>query len=257
MKRKPFCSLGILLCIAVLALAVANPAESRRAAPDLVGLAVVGDLVIVGKLLAAEGKVDPQTRTMYTDVIVEVVKVIRNVTDQKVKVGSTINFRQIGGEIGNRKTDLIGEAEFHKEEIGNLLLLSLKRPRPRATPWGRRGFDTIFDVFGGEHGKYTIKVKNKVPMVYLFWLERPNEEIGLPLDLVLELMNMAITVASKNPVKNPKTPGEIPAEIRFKFRRLSSLEKSIRKLAMDRVPEAVITAISREEIARVKQELGL
>ena len=217
LSRKPFRSLGILLCIAVLALTVVNSAESLRAAPDLVGLAVVGDLVIVGKLLSAEGKVDPQTRIMYTDVIVEVQKVIRNVTDQKVKVGSTINFRQIGGEIGNRKMDLVGEAEFRKEEIGNLLLLSLKRPRPRATPWSREGFDTIFDVFGGEDGKYTIKIKDNVPMVKLFWLERPGEEIELPLGLVLEMMNMAIKVASKNPVKNPKTFGEVPAEIIFKF----------------------------------------
>ncbi|MFQ6116077.1 MAG: hypothetical protein ACE5NG_18610, partial [bacterium] len=179
------------------------------------------------------------------------------VTDQEVKVGSTINFRQIGGEIGDRKMDLVGEAEFRKEEMGDLLLLSLKRPRPRATPWSRMGFDTIFDVFGGEHGKYTIKIKDDVPMVQLFWLERPGEEIGLPLDMVLEMMNMAVKVASKNPVKNPKTFGEVPAEIIFKFRRISSLEKSIRKLAMDRVPEAVIIEIARAEIARVKEELGL
>ena len=141
-------------------------------------IAAMGDLVIVGKLLAAEGKVDPQTHVMYTDVIVEVQKVIRNVTDQEVKVGSTINFRQIGGEIGNRKTDFIGEAEFRKEETGDLLLLSLKRPNPE----------------------------------------------------------------------------EIPADIRFKYRRLRNLERSIRRLAMDGLPEAVIIAISREEIARVKGE---
>jgi len=223
----------------------------------LIDIAAMGDLIIVGKLLAAEGKVDPQTRVMYTDVIVEVVQVIRNITDQEVKVGSTINFRQIGGQIGNHRSEIVDEAKFYKEEIGNLLLLSLKRPNPRATPWGRRGFDTIFEVFGGEYGKYTIKIKDDVPMVHLFWLERPDSEIGLPLDTVLEIMNMAITVASKNPVKNPKTLEDIPAEVRFKFSRLRNLERSIRKLAMDRVPEAVIIAISREETARVKGELGL
>ena len=249
-------SVKCLICIAVLALTVANPAESRFA-PSLTTIAIAGDLVIVGKLLAAEGKVDPQTDIMYTDVIVEVVKVIRNVTDQKVKVGSTINFRQIGGEIGDRKMELVGEAEFRKEEIGNLLLLSLKRPRTRATPWGRRGFDTIFDVFGGEYGKYTIKIKENIPMVHLFWLERHGEEVGLPLDMVNELMNMAITVASKNPVKKPKTPEEIPAEIRFMFRRLKNLERLIRQLAMDGLPEAIIIAMSRAEIAQVKQELDL
>lgn len=68
---------------------------------------------------------------------------------------------------------------------------------------------------------------------------------------------MALAIASQNPVKKPKTPEEIPAEIRFKFGRLKNLEKSIRKLAMDRLPEAVIIAISREETARVKGELGL
>jgi len=170
LSRKPFCSLGILLCIAVLALTVVNQAESSTFAPYLTTIAIAGDLVLEGKLLAAEGKIDPQTRIMYTDVIVEVVKVIRNVTDQEVKVGSTINFRQIGGEIGGRRTRIIGEAQFRKEEIGNLLLLSLKRSNP-ATLWGKEGFDTIFDVFGGEHGKYTIKIKDDVPMVQLFWLE--------------------------------------------------------------------------------------
>ena len=153
--------------------------------------------------------------------------------------------------------DIIGEAEFRKEEIGNLLLLSLKRPNPEATPWGRLGFDTIFEVFGGEYGKYTIKIEDNVPMVQLFWLERPNEEIGLPLDMVLEIMNMAIIVASKMPVKNPQNPEEIPADIRFKYRRLTNLERSIRRLAMDGLPEAVIIAISREETARVKGELDL
>jgi hypothetical protein len=246
-----------LICIAVFALTVANPAESRSVMPDLVGFTVVGDLVIVGKLLAAEGKVDAQTRAVYTDVIIEVVQVIDDRTEQEIKVGSTINFRPLGGQIGNRKSEIVGEAEFGKEEIGNLLLLSLRRPHPRATAGGRKGFYTIFDVFGGEAGKYTIKIKDDVPMVHLFWRERRDAEIGLPLDLVLELMNMAITVASKSPVKHPKAFGEVPAEVVFKFRRISSLEKSIRKLAADRTPEAVITVIARAEIARVKQELGL
>ena len=48
-----------LLWITILALVVVNQVESDiRVAPDVVGLAVGGELVIVGKLLAAEEKVD-------------------------------------------------------------------------------------------------------------------------------------------------------------------------------------------------------
>ena len=57
-----------LICIAVLALVVVNQAESRvRVAPDVVGLAVGGELVIAGKLLAAEEKADTQIQVQYTD----------------------------------------------------------------------------------------------------------------------------------------------------------------------------------------------
>lgn len=42
-----------LICIAVLALTGINPAESFRASAYLVDIAAMGDLVIVGKLLAA------------------------------------------------------------------------------------------------------------------------------------------------------------------------------------------------------------
>ena len=247
-----------LICIAVFALTVMNPAASFRSREYFVSIAVMGDLVIVGKLLAVEGKMDAQTRVGHTDVIVEVVQVIQNRTEQEVEVGSTINFRPLGGQIGNHRMTIIGEATFDKGEIGNLVLLSLKRPDPRVTTNSRRGFDTIFDVFGGAHGKYTVRIKNnKVPMVHAFWSERRDKEIGLPLDLVLELMNMAIKVVSKNPVKNPKTPEEIPAEVAFKGKRLTSLEQSIRKLASDGLPETAIIPIARAEIARVKQELGL
>ncbi|MCZ6676219.1 MAG: hypothetical protein O7E52_03105 [Candidatus Poribacteria bacterium] len=258
-KQMKNVNVKCLICIIVFALTVVNQAESERAAPDLVSLAVVGELVIVGKLLAAEvivGKLDDQTQVVYTDVIVEVVQVIRNTTEQEIKVGSTINFRPLGGQIGNRKGGIVGDAEFGKEEIGNLLLLSLIRPH-RATAGGKMGFDTIFDVFGGEDGKHTIKIKDNVPMVHLFWMERRDAEIGLPLDWVLELMNTAITLASKSPVQNPKTPDDVPAEVKFKFRRLSSIEKSVRQAAWDGLSEARIIRIARAELARVKEELGL
>ena len=112
-----------LICIAVLALVVVNQAESCvRVAPDVVGLAVGGELVIVGKLLAAEEKADAQIQVQYTDVLVEVVQVIRNITEQEIKVDATINFRLPSSPIGYGRF----EAEFSKEEIGNLLLLSLK-----------------------------------------------------------------------------------------------------------------------------------
>ena len=173
-----------LICITVLVLTVVNQAESHFA-PDLVSLAAGGHLIIVGKLLEAEGKVDAQTRILYTDVIVEVVQVIRDTTEQEITVGSTVNFRPLGGQIDNHWQGIIGEAEFSKEEVGNLLLLSLKRPHPRTTAGGRRGFDTIFDVLGGEHGKHTVKIKDNVPMVHLFGLKRRGVEIGLPLDWVL------------------------------------------------------------------------
>ncbi len=260
-----------LICIAVLALVVNQAKSSIQTAADIVDLSG-GYLIIVGKLLAAEGKVDAQTRVWYTDVTVEVVQVFRNITEREIEVGSTVNFRSIGGQIGNHKHELIGEAEFNKEEIGDLLLLSLRRPDPRGTPWARKGFDTIFDVYGGEHGKHTIKIKDDVPMVYLFgmkhWSVDPQFprghkdryrglEVGLPLEWVLEVMNMAITVRSRNPVKNPKTLEDIPTEVKFQFRRLRSLEKSVRRLARDGMPEAVIIGIAREELARIKAELDL
>lgn len=260
-----------LICIAVLALVVVNQAESLRTATDIVGLSR-GHLIIVGKLLAAEGKKDAQTRVLHTDVTVEVVRVFRNITEREIKVGSTVNFRPIGGQIGNHWEGIIGEAEFSKEEIGDLLLLSLKRPNPQGTPWTRKGFDTIFDVYGGEHGKHTVKIKDDVPMVYLFgmkhWITDPQFprghkdryrglEVGLPLEWVLEVMNMAITVRSRNPVKNPKTLEDIPAEVKFQFRRLKSLEKWVRQAARDGMPEAVVNGIAREELARIKAELDL
>ena len=260
-----------LICIAVLALVVVNHAESHFA-PDLVSLSVGGELVIVGKLLTAEGKMDAQTQVLYTDVTVEVVQVIRNTTEREITVSSTVNFRPFGGQIGNHWEGIIGGAEFSKEEIGDLLLLSLRRPYPRGTPWARKGFDTIFDVFGGESGKHTVKIKDDVSMVYLsgmkHWVVDPQFprghkdhyrglEIGLPLDWVLEVMNMAITLASQSPVQKPKTREDIPAEVKVKFRRLKSVEKSIRKLAGDGVPEAVIIGIAREDLARVKAELDL
>ena len=63
-----------LLCITILALVVVNQAESDiRVAPDVVGLAVGGELVIVGKLLAAEEKADAQIQVQYTDGVAEVV----------------------------------------------------------------------------------------------------------------------------------------------------------------------------------------
>ena len=263
-----------LICIAVLALVVANQAESCvRVAPDVVGLAIGGELVIVGKLLAAEEKADAQIQVQYTDVLVEVVQVIRNITEQEIKVGAPINFRLPSSPIGYGRF----EAEFSKEEIGDLLLLSLKRPHPRTTAGRRKGFDTIFDVFGGDHGKHTVRIKDDVPMVYLFGLKRRivnpqlrrsrnrrlhkdrylELEIGLPLDWILEVMNMAITVDSMNPVKNPKAPEDIPAEIRFQYERLRSLEKLVRKLAWDGRSEAAIIKIARKELARVKEELDL
>lgn len=261
-----------LICIVVLALVIVNQAKSSiRAAADIVDLSG-GHLVIVGKLLAAEGKKDAQTQVLHTDVTVEVVQVFRNITEREITVGSTVNFRPIGGRVGNHWEGIIGEAEFSKEEIGDLLLLSLRRPRPRATPWARKGFDTVFDVYGGENGKHTVKIKDDIPMVYLHglkhWIVDPQFprghkdhyrglEVGLPLEWVLEVMNMAITVRSRNPVKNPKTFADIPAEVKFQFRRLRSLEKLVRKLARDGIPEAVIIGIAREEIARVKEELDL
>ena len=263
-----------LLCITIFALVVVNQAESDvRVAPDVVGLASGGELVIVGKLLAAEEKVDAQIQAQYTDVIIEVDQVIRNITEQGIKVGSTINFRLPSVPIGYGRF----EAEFSKEEVGDLLLLSLKRPHPRTTVGGRKGFNTIFDVYGGDYGKHTIRIKDDVPMVYLFGLKRrivnpqfqrsrnrrlhrdryQELEIGLPLDWVLAVMNMAITVDSRNPVQNPKAPGDIPAEIRFQYERLRSLEKSVRKLARDGRSEAVIIRNARKELARVKEELDL
>ena len=263
-----------LICIAVLALVVVNQAESCvRVAPDVVGLAVGGELVIVGKLLAAEEKADAQIQVQYTDVLVEVVQVIRNITEQEIKVGATINFRLPSSPIGYGRF----EAEFSKEEIGDLLLLSLKRPHPRTTAGRRKGFDTIFDVFGGDHGKHTVRIKDDLPMVYLFGLKRRivnpqlrrsrnrrlhkdrylELEIGLPLDWILEVMNMAITVDSMNPVKNLKFPEDIPTEIKFQYERLRSLEKLVRKLARDGRSEAAIIKIARKELARVKKELDL
>ena len=168
-----------LICIAVLALVVNQAKSSIQTAADIVDLSG-GHLIIVGKLLAAEGKVDAQTRVWYTDVTVEVVQVFRNITEREIEVGSTVNFRSIGGQIGNHKHELIGEAEFNKEEIGDLLLLSLRRPDPRGTPWARKGFDTIFDVYGGEHGKHTIKIKDDVPMVYLFGMKHWSVDPQFP-----------------------------------------------------------------------------
>ena len=263
-----------LLCITILALVVVNQTEGDiRVAPDVVGLAVGGELVIVGKLLAAEEKADTQIRVQYTDVVVEAVQVIRNITEQEIKVGSTINFRLPSVPIGYGRF----EAEFSKEEVGGLLLLSLRRPHPRTTSGRRKGFDTIFDVYGGDHGKHTIKIEDDVPMVYLFGLKRrivnpqfersrnrrlhidryQKLEIGLPLDWILAVMNMAITVDSMNPVQNPKAPGDIPAEIRFQYEQLRSLEKLVRKLAWDGRSEAAIIKTARKELAQVKKELGL
>ena len=257
MKRRLFCRLAILFFAAGFALTVTNKAESFRAREYLVSIATLGDLVLVGKLLAAEGKQDVQSGIVHTDVTVEVVQVIRNIMEQEVEVGSTINFRPLGGQIGNHRLLIVDEAKFDKEEIGKMLILSLKRPSPRMTANTRKGFDTVFDVFGGEYGKYTITTKNGVPMVNAFWLERRDEDIGLPLDLVLELMDMAVKVVSENPVLNPKTPAEVVEEVKMKYRRLIRLEESIRKLATDDLPEEVIIAISRAESARVKQELEL
>ncbi len=266
--------MGCLICITILALVVVNQVESDvRAVPDVVGLAVGGELVVVGKLLAAEKKVDVQIQVQYTEVVVEVVQIIRHITEQEIKVGSTINFRLPDAPIGYGRF----EAEFSKEEIGNLLLLSLKRPHPRTTEGRRKGFDTIFDVYGGDHGKHTIKIKDDVPMVYLFGLKRrvvdpqfrrsrnrrshkdqyQELEIGLPLDWVLEVMNMAIIVHARNPVKNPKAPEDIPTEIRFQYERLRSLEKLVRKLARDGRSEASIIKTARKELGQVKEELGL
>ena len=263
-----------ILCITILALVVVNQAESDvRVAPDVVGLAIGGELVVVGKLLATKEKADVQIQVQYTDVVVEVVQIIRNVTKQEIKVGFTINFRLPSAPIGYGGF----EAEFSKEEVGDLLLLSLKRPHPRTTAGRRKGFDTIFDVYGGDHGKHTIRIKDDVPMVYLFGLKRrivnpqfqrsrnrrlhrdryQELEIGLPLDWVLEVMNMAITVDSRNPVQNPKALGDIPAEIRFQYKQLRSLEKLVRKLARDNRSEAAIIKTARKELARVKKELDL
>ena len=114
-------------------------------------------------------------------------------------------------------------------------------------------------------------------MVYLFGLKRRVEdpqfrrsrnrrlhidryqelEIGLPLNWVLEVMNMAITVNTRNSVKNPKAPGGIPAEIRFQYKRLRSLEKLVCKLAWDGRSEASIIKTARKELGQVKEELDL
>lgn len=267
-KRMKNVDVKCLLCITIFTLVVVNQAESDvRAAPDVVGLAVGGELVIVGKLLAAEEKADAQLQVQYTDVVVEVVQVIQNVTEQKIKIGSTINFRLPSAPIGYGRF----EAEFSKEEVGDLLLLSLKRPHPRTTAGRRKGFNTIFDVYGGDYGKHTIRIKDDVPMVYLFGLKRrivnpqfqrsrnrrlhrdryQELESGLPLDWVLAVMNMAITVDSRNPVQNPKAPGDIPAEIRFQYARLRSLEKLVRKLAWDGRSEATVVKTARQELTRV------
>ena len=261
-----------LICIAVLVVAV-NQAESDvRVAPDVVGLAVGGELVIVGKLLAAGEKTEAPTQVQYTDVSVEIVQVIRNITEQEIKIGSTINFRIPGEPIGYGRF----EAEFSNEEIGDFLLLSLRRPHPRTTAGRRKGFDTIFDVLGRNHGKHTVRIKHDLPMVYLFGLKRRVQdpqfrrsrnrrlhidryqelEIGLPLDWVLEVMNMAIVVDARNPAKNPKSPEDIPAEIKLQYERLSSLEKLIRKLAWDGRSEASIIRTARKELARAKKELN-
>ena len=263
-----------LLCITLLALIVVNQTESDvRVAPDVVGLAVGGELVIVGKLLAAEEKADAQIQVQYTDVVVEVIQVIRNITEQGIKVGSTINFRLPSAPIGYGRF----EAKFSKEEISDLLLLSLRRPHPRTTSGRRKGFDTIFDVYGGDHGKHTVRIEDDLPMVYLFGLKRrvanpqfrqsrnrrlhidryQELEIGLPLDWVLEVMNMAITVNARNPAKNPKSPEDIPVEIRFQYERLRSLEKLVRKLAWDGRSEATIIKTARKELVRVKKELDI
>ena len=267
-------SVQCLLCVTILALVVVNQAESDiRVAPDVVGLAVGGELVIVGKLLAAEEKADAQTQVQYTDVIVEVVQIIRNITERERKVGSAINFRLPSVPIGYGRF----EAEFSKEEVGDLLLLSLRRPHPRTTAGRRKGFDTIFDVHGGDHGKHTVRIEDDVPIVYLFGLKRRVEnpqfrrsrnrrlhidryqelEIGLPLDWVLEVMNMAITVHARNPAKNPKSPEDIPAEIKFQYKRLKGLEKLVRKLARDGRSEASIIKTARKELGQVKEELDL
>ena len=209
----------------------------------------------------------------YTDVIVEVVQVIRNIIEQEVKVGSTINFRLPSKPVGYGRF----EAEFSKEEVGDLLLLSLRRPHPRTTAGRRKGFDTIFDVYGGDHGKHTVRIKDDLPMVYLFGLKRRVKdpqfrrsrnrrlhkdryqelEIGLPLDWVLDVMDMAIAVDGRNPAKNPKSPEDIPVEIKLQYERLRSLEKLIRKLAWDGRSEASIIRTARKELVRVKKELDL
>ncbi len=263
-----------LLCITILALVVVNQAEGDvRVAPDVVGLAVGGELVIVGQLLAAEEKADAQLQMQYTNVVVEVAQVIRNITEQEIKVGSTINFRLPDIPIGYGRF----EAEFSKEEVGDLLLLSLKRPHPRTTAGRRKGFNTIFDVYGGDYGKHTIRIKGDVPMVYLFGLKRRVEdpqfrrsrnrrlhidryqelEIGLSLDWILEVMNMAITVHSRNPVQNPIFPEDIPTEIRIQYEQLRSLEKLVRKLARDGRSEAAIIKTACRELSQVKEELEI
>lgn len=263
-----------LLCFTILVLVVVNQVESDiRAAPDVVGLAVGGELVIVGKLLAAEEKADAQIQVQYTDVVLEVVQVIRNIIEQEIKVGSTINLRLPDVPVGYGRF----EAEFSKEEVNDLLLLALKRPHPRTTAGRRKGFDTIFDIYGGDHGKHTVRIKDHVPMVYLFGLKRRVEdpqfrrsrnrrlhkdryqklEIGLPLDWVLEVMNIAITINARNPVKSPKDPEDIPAEIRLQYERLRSLEKLVRKLARDGRSEASIIKTARKGLNQVKEELDL
>ena len=263
-----------LICITIFALVVVNQAESDvRAAPDVVGLAVGGELVIVGKLLAAEEETARQIQVQYTDVVVEVAQVIRNITEQEIKVGAIINFLLPDVPIGYGRF----EAEFSKEEVGDLLLLSLRRPHPRTTAGRRKGFDTIFDVYGGDHGKHTVRIEDDLPIVYLFGLKRRVEnpqfrrsrnrrlhidryqelEIGLPLDWVLEVMNIAISVHARNPVQNPKDPGDIPAEIRLQYERLRSLEKLVRKLAWEGRSEAIIIKTARKELDQVKEELDL
>ena len=114
-------------------------------------------------------------------------------------------------------------------------------------------------------------------MVYLFGLKRRVEdpqfrrsrnrrlhidryqelEIGLPLDWVLEVMNMAITVHSRNPVQNPIFPEDIPTEIKIQYEQLRSLEKLVRKLARDGRSEAAIIKTACRELSQVKEELEI
>ena len=93
------------ICIVALALVVVNQAESDvRVAPDVVGLAVGGELVIVGKLLAAEEKTDVQLQVQYTDVVVEVVQIIQKLArDGRSEATIIKNARK---ELGQVKGEL-------------------------------------------------------------------------------------------------------------------------------------------------------